>query len=630
VGLKVSLPGWRVIVGCVFAPALLVVSVVGAIDPQANPAGFVLLQLGLFLPILAAGSERLLIGLRASGLDRLLCLSVLAAMIYSAVSLYWVVAGDASAAGQVYLGVAGLTLVLYLLGRHFEERGARRAEEQAGRLYGQYIKTKSLDAGERVVVGPGERVPADGVILAGESALDERLVTGVGMPVDKRVGDTVFVGSINKTGELTIEVKPAGIGAVLDCAAVPANKISRQSDRLGGKFVVVFAALAVVAGLAYLIAGQGDAYHALSVALGVLVAVCPAAIGVAGPIAAMAGAGKSAEQGVVVKDPGELELAHRVDVVILDKTGTITAGKPALSDILPDKGVEKSRLLLLAASAAEVSDHPVMRAIVDRAREERLVPETAERYQVLPGRGLRVNIGDRIYHLGDTEMIAQCKIQIQNLLSFEAYRLKAEGKTPLYLAENGRLLGILAMADLPKNSSAPAIKELIVRGLDIVMVTGDARWPAGKVAGAVGITQLVARAGPQEKVSQVRRFQEMGKRVCMVGDGISDAEALAAADVGVAIGREAAGEARQAANIIVDGDDLGALPCTLRNSRATDRATRQNMFISFGYALLCVAVAAGALYPVSEGFLSPGVVLAAVCLAAGSVMVNAVRLAVGS
>jgi len=624
-------------VGCAFAAALLLVSagpVLGfqpVVDPELNPLGFALLQLGLTAPILAVGATRLIAGVRAPGLDRLLTLGVLAAVAYSGVSLYWVVAGDPQAAGQVYLGVAGLCLALSLLGRFLEERGARGGEVLAEQLAGDYIQPACPDPGDKLTIKPGERVPADGVILNGESALDERLVTGVGMPVDKQPGDAVFAGAINRTEELTIEVRPArDVGEdAQECDPHSGKKsAAAQADRLGGQFVYLFAGLAVVAGAAYLVAGRGDIYHAFSVVLWVLVAACPAAACLAGPIAAMAGTGKAAEQAIVVKNPGGLELAHRVDVAILDKTGTITGGKPVLSDILPEKGEDKSRLLLLAASVAGMSNHPVMRAIVDRAREERLVPKTAWRYQTLTSKGLRVNIEERIYHLGDAEMIEGLRIPIQGMLSFEAYRLQAEGKTSLFLAEDGQLLGIIAVADAPKKSSAPAIKELIAAGLDVVMVTGDARWPAGKVAGAVGITQLVARAGSQEKISQVRRFQEMGKRVCMVGDGISDAGALAAADVSVALGKEAAEQARQAAGIIIAGDDLGALPRTLNLSRATARAARQNMFISLGFGLLCAAVAAGALYPVSEGFLTPGIALAAVFLAAGAVLVNAARLVI--
>ena len=634
--LRSILRDWRVIVGCAFALALLGVSVAPVADPQTNPTGFALLQLGLMAPVLLAVGKYLVAGVRGPGVDRLLALGVLAAVIYSVINLVWVAAGYAAAAGQVYLAVAGVTVALYLLGRFLEERGVRRVAKLNEQLAGPYIEQQN--EGERVTVRPGERVPADGLILDGQSALDEGQITGVGMPVDKGPGDTVLAGSVNTVAELIIETGEAAqiVGAVCirpqieagqTADAEPAENTDQNRARQpGGWFVYVFAVLAVVAGAAYFVAGGWDVYLGVSVLFWVLMSACPVAVYLAGPIAAMAGANKGAGLSIVVKNPGALESAHKVDVVVIDKTGTITSGKPVLSDILPQKGVEKSELLLLAASAAGVSNHPVMRALTARAKQERMVPLHVDRFRELPGKGLRVNIGEQVYHLGDAGLMDLCGIPVQGMLSFEGYRLQAEGKTTLYLARDGKLMGIIAVADLPKNSSAPAIKELIAAGLDVVMVTGDARWPAGKIAGAVGITQLVARACADEKVSQVRRFQAMGKRVVMVGDGISDAPALAAADVGIATGQNAALQAKLAADIIIEADDLSALPGTIELSRVTAKVAMQNIFIGLGYGLVCAAIAAGAIYPVSGGFMLPGVLLAAVFLAAGTVMVNSIRL----
>ena len=632
--LKGILQDWRAIISCAFALALPTTTALSVVSPHTDPTYFVLLQLGLLLPILLACGKYLLAGVRTPGADRLLALGVLAAVSYSAVSLYWVATGDPTAAGQIYLSAAGATMALYLLGRAMEDRGTRRAAQLDEQLAGSYIQP---EPGETIVVRVGERIPADGVITTGAGALDESLVTGVGMPADKNPGDIVFAGTMNLSAELTIKVgekapnpQPEPQPEQEPTLPLPPtkNKTQSQAERLSNRFVYIFTALAVVSGAVYLTLSGGDSYLALSVLFWVLMSACPAAIYLAAPIAAMAGTAKGSEQSVVVKNPGELEVAHQLDVLVIDKTGTLTIGLPVLSDILPEKGIDKSELLLLAASAAGVSKHPLMRAITARAREERLVPLSVERFQILPGKGLRANIGEQVYHLGVAGFIEQNRIPIQGMLSFEGYRLQAEGKSTLYLARGGQLIGIIAVADIPKKSSAPAIKELIAAGLDIVMVTGDARWPAGKVAGAVGITQIVARASAQEKVSQVRRFQAMGKRVAMVGDGTSDAQALAAADLGIAIGQNTATLAKLRAGITIGTDDLTAIPETMRLSRATARATRQNMFICLWYGLLCAVVAAGALYPITQGFMLPGVLLAAVLLAAGTVMVNAVRLAV--
>jgi len=353
-----------------------------------------------------------------------------------------------------------------------------------------------------------------------------------------------------------------------------------------------------------------------------LAGALPCVMRLGAPAAIAAGTKQGEEQGIFFKNPALLENAHKIDVIVIEKTGIITENRAVVTDLIPETGVEKLGLLRLAASVAGVSDHDVLRAIVNRAREERLSPELADRRASYPGPGACANIGSKIYHLGDSALLKELKIPINGMLALEAYRLEAEGKIPVFLAEDGKPIGIIAVAEALRKNSAAAIRNLIAFGPDIIMVTEDAPRPAARVASLVGITQFIANASPEEKIRQIKRFQEQGKRVAMIGNSANDASALALADIGIAIGEHAVTPAKESADIIIETSDIEQLPAALALCRATERNVRQNLGLAFAVGMACAVIAISYAYITGVPLLNPAITLAAIFLAAGAMLLR--------
>jgi len=640
-----------------------------AVHPVGGPIYFALAQLVLFAAIAGLSARVLVEGARKiiarrPGWYSLLTVGVAAAALYSLVSVIWVLIGDSGAAYHLYFNGAGAALVLILLGESLEARMEQKSGLAIAKLAGaeqtftvlrdgreRQMYALELQAKDSVIVWSGERIPADAVVLEGECAVDESALTGASLPVDKKPGDAVYAPSLCINTRLVIRVDKVGEDTKLaeyirladQAKAAPAapgngtqtdkeDKLQGESvwigiaDALSFWFVLIFAAASVVAGIAAIIITRGNFAFGLRVLALVLISALPCAMGIAAPAAILTGMGRGGEKGFIIRNAAVPETARRVDVVALDKTGTITEGTPVVTDVVPIPGGDPAALLALAASALRSSGHPFARAVVGRARQKKLVPKEAERHVIHPGGGAEANIGSRLYHAGTRSLLAEKKIIIPQQLDLEAYRLENEGKMPLFLAEDGKPLGVLAIADAIKASSAQAVKKLITMGLDVVMLTGDDSKVAATVAAKVGISEVMAELTPEQKAEYVKRLQAQGKVVAMIGNAANDAPAIAQADIGVAI--DASAPATHYAEIAITSPDPLTLPAALSFARATIRNIKQNLWIAFAFGVICAAFASGLASLTGGPLLSPALLVAGILLCAGGVLVNSVRLAV--
>ena len=452
--------------------------------------------------------------------------------------------------------------------------------------------------GDTVVIKPGMRIPVDGTVLEGVSSVDEAAITGESIPVEKGPGDRVIAAAINKAGSFTFRAEKVGqdttlaqiIALVQDASATKAP-IAKLADKVSGVFVPVVMVIAAAAFLVWLLLGQTLEF-ALARAIAVLVISCPCALGLATPVAIMVGTGKGAKLGILYKNAEALENAHKVDTIVLDKTGTITEGRPVLTDLIPLAGQTEAELLALAAALEKPSEHPLAEAILAAAGEGQL--PAVERFEALPGRGLKATLLGKTYYAGNARLMEEKGISLEGVGEVP-HTLASQGKTPLYFGSGRTLLGIVAAADPVKPTSGAAIKELQGMGLTVVMLTGDNARTAAAIQRQLGIGQVVAEVLPQDKEAQVRQLQSQGHKVAMVGDGINDAPALARADIGIAIGA-GTDVAIDSADVVLMKSDLWDLVNALRLSQATIRNIKENLFWAFFYNTVGIPVAAGALY----------------------------------
>lgn len=570
---------------------------------------------------------------------------------------------DRGIGSAVYFDTAALIIGLILLGRFMEARARGRTSEAIRRLIGLQPNTArvirdgqeievpvgELALDEVVVVRPGERVPTDGEVLEGSSTVDESMLTGESMPVDKAPGAAVYGATLNRTGYFQFRVTRVGretalaqIIRLVEEAQGSRAPIQRLADRVASVFVPAVGAVALAAFLFWLVLGPAPALtYAVLTLVAVLIIACPCALGLATPTAIIVGTGKGAERGILIRSAQALETAHRVDTVVLDKTGTLTEGSPVVTDIIPaEENESDARLLLLAASLEQGSEHPLAAAIVEEAARRGIEPEAVSQFEALPGQGVTGQVEGRAVLLGSPSLLVEQGIGLE-ALSQGLDRLSGEGKTPVVVAEDGNLVGAIGLADSPKADSRESIARLREMGLEVVMLTGDNRQTARHVAESLGIERVEAETLPRDKVEAVRRLQSEGKVVAMVGDGINDAPALVQADVGLAMGA-GTDVAMESADITLMGNDVGSVITALRLSRQTMRAIKQNLFWAFFYNVMLIPVAAGVLYPVfatvggvpaslqfffgDQGFLNP--ILAALAMAFSSVTVvsNSLRL----
>lgn len=611
---------------------------------------FVSLQLALTLPILWLGRSFFLNGFKHlvkghPNMDSLVALGTSAAVAYSLYSSIQVWLGDHHAAMSLYYESAGVILTLVTLGKYFEARSKgqtsaaiqaliKLAPQEAQVLREGQEVTLPLDqvqVGDLVRVRPGQKIPVDGRVVEGQSWVDESMLTGESLPVAKKVGDQVVGASLNQQGSLIVETNKVGQDTTLaqiihlvQAAQGSKAPIAQLADRVSAVFVPVVMTLALVAGLAwYLIGGQSWAF-ALTISIAVLVIACPCALGLATPTAIMVGTGKGAEKGILIKSGTALEMAHQVDAVVLDKTGTLTQGQPQVTDVLPLTGWTPDQLLALAAAAEVNSEHPLGQAIVAGARERELALPEVTNFQSLTGYGIRVLNGKNFYFLGNRRMMQEIGLDLSRAEELAA-TLAAGGKTPIYVGNREEILGLIAVADPLKATSPEAVRRLKAMGLQVIMLTGDNAKTAQALAAEAGIDQVISDVLPADKAQVVADLQAKGLKVAMVGDGINDAPALAQADVGLAIGR-GTDVAIESADMVLMGSDLTSVATAIKLSQATIRNIKENLFWAFAYNVLGIPVAMGGLHLFGGPLLNPMLAGAAMSFSSVSVILNALRL----
>ncbi|MEG2958967.1 MAG: heavy metal translocating P-type ATPase [Oscillospiraceae bacterium] len=622
-----------------------------------NALTFAMAQFLLVLPILYVNDKYYKVGFKtlfhgAPNMDSLIALGSAAAVLYGIVAIfqigYGLGHGDlprvARYSMDLYFESAGMILTLITLGKFLETRSKGKTSEAISRLIDLAPKTAivlrdgvelEIDAAD-VLVGdllrlkPGAAAPVDGQVVEGFSSMDESALTGESMPVEKAAGDRVIAASVNGSGALMIKALRVGSDttlsqmiALVEEASSSKAPISKLADRVAGVFVPVVIGIAIVTAAVWLIAGYSPEF-ALTSAVAVLVISCPCALGLATPVAVMVGTGKGAENGILVKSAEALETLHTIHTVVLDKTGTVTEGKPVVTDICPAENVTKAALLQLAASLEAPSEHPLASAIVAAAKAQNLDLLTAENFQATHGRGITARLENAQYLAGNRAMLEEAGVPLGEF-SDTADRLAAEGKTPLYFAKEGALLGVIAVADTVKASSITAIEGFRSLGIEVVLLTGDNRRTAAAIGTSLGIANVIAEVLPADKERQIAALQKAGKKVAMIGDGINDAPALARADVGIAIGA-GADVAIESADVVLMKSDLNDAVTAIRLSKAVIRNIRQNLFWAFVYNIIGIPLAAGVFFPLFQIQLNPMFAAAAMSLSSVCVVSNALRL----
>jgi len=570
---------------------------------------------------------------RSANMNTLIALGTGAAFLYS-------LAVTVRGGHEVYYEAAAVIITLILLGRVLEARARGKASEAIRHLRELQPKTASVvrdgaeqdvpiehvRAGDLVVVHPGEKIPVDGAVREGDSAVDESMLTGESIPVDKKPGSAVYGGTINRSGSLRFEASKVGRATVLQQmielvrqAQGSRAPVARLADVVSGYFTVGVLAIATVTFLVWLmlaLSGVAPLSFALVNFVAVLIIACPCALGLATPTAIMVGTGRGAERGILIKGGEALEAAHRIDTVILDKTGTITLGQPRVTDVIPVNGYAEAEVLRLAASAERYSEHPLGRAIVERAQALGIVLTEPAGFRAVAGHGVEARVEGHEVTVGSFTGPGDLP---------EMERLAAEGKTAVAVWVDARPAGAIGIADTVKPEAAAAVRHLDAMGIEVWMITGDNRRTAESVARQVGIRRVLAEVLPDAKVAEVRRLQAAGKHVAMVGDGINDAPALAQADVGIAIGT-GTDIAKEAASITLMRGDLNGVAGALDLARRTMRVIRQNLFWAFAYNTIGIPIAAGVLYPFTGWLLSPVLASAAMALSSVTVVTNSLRL----
>lgn len=620
-----------------------------SLEPMQYPLNYALVQVILTIPIVIAGYRFYTVGFKAilnrsPNMDSLIAMGTTAAILYSGYSVYRIYAGDFMAVDSLYFETAGVIITLILLGKSLEALSKGRTSEAIKKLMGLAPKTAILirdgievevaidevEIGDILLVKPGQKIPVDGVVVEGNTSIDESMLTGESIPIAKTAGDSVYAASINKNGLIQFKATKVGgetalaqIIKLVEEAQGSKAPIAKMADIVSGYFVPIVFVIALLASLAWFVSGESLVFS-LTIFIAILVIACPCALGLATPTAIMVGTGKGAEYGILIKSGEALETSHKINTVVLDKTGTITEGKPKVTDIITIEGVDPSRLLQIAASGEKGSEHPLADAIVKAAEADQLEMLKTENFEAIPGHGIRVEIDGISVLLGNRKLMEDQGVEL-NSMEHHSDRLAGEGKTPMYIAMNRQMAGIIAVADVVKSSSLKAIERMKAMGLEVAMITGDNRRTAEAIAKQVGIGLVLAEVLPQDKSSEVKRLQTEGKKVAMVGDGINDAPALAQADVGIAIG-SGTDVALESAEIVLMRSDLMDVPAAIQLSKSTIRNIKQNLFWAFAYNVIGIPIAAGLLHLFGGPLLNPIFAAAAMSLSSVSVLTNALRL----
>lgn len=583
---------------------------------------------------------------RTTNMNTLIAIGTSSAYLYSIVATFFPSLFEIRGySADVYFDTSATIIVLILLGRLFEARAKGQTSEAIKKLMGLQPKTarilrdgreidvpvEDVEIGDIVLVRPGEKIPVDGVLKEGYSSLDESMVTGESIPVEKKAGDTVIGATINKTGSFTFEAVKVGRDTMLSqiirmvqTAQGSKPPIARMADVIASYFVPAVIGIATLTFLVWYFFGPQPSFtYAVLNFIAVLIIACPCALGLATPTSIMVGTGKGAENGILIRSGEALETAHRITTVVFDKTGTLTKGKPEVTDII-SSGVAEQELLFHAASAERGSEHPLGEAIMKKAAEKEISLQTPSEFQAVPGHGIRAVIAGSAVLLGNERFMLHYDVGIDHLKEHAA-RLSAEGKTPMFISIQGKQAGIIAVADVLKDESVKAVQALHDQHIETVMITGDNRRTGEAIGRKAGIDTVLAEVLPEDKANEVRKLQAQGKVVAMVGDGINDAPALAQADIGIAIGT-GTDVAMESSDITLISGDLKGVVTSIRLSKATLRNIRQNLFWAFAYNVILIPVAAGVLFPFFGILLNPMFAAAAMGMSSVTVVSNALRL----
>ena len=620
-----------------------------------NAINFAFTQLLLLLPIIYVNRNYFIVGFkriikRTPNMDSLIALGSTAATLYGLFAIYRIGYGLGynqihiveRYLSDIYFESAGTILTLITLGKYLETKAKGKTGDAISKLINLAPKTaiilkdnkeieidvEEIEVGDIVVIKPGQAIPVDGIIIEGSSAVDQSSITGESIPEEKNIGDKVVSGTINKNGYFKMRVTKIGddttlaqIIKLVEEAASSKAPISKLADKISGIFVPTVIGIALIAIIFWLIQGQSFEF-ALSIGISVLVISCPCALGLATPVAIMVGTGKGAENGILIKNAESLELLQGVDTIVLDKTGTITKGKPKVTDIISN--IEEKRLLQIAGSLEKNSEHPLSEAILEKINQENIELLEVKEFVSISGRGVKAKIEDKIYFAGNIAFIKENNIDVEQNAE-KANKFLEQGKTVLYFASKDKIIGIIAVADVIKEDSKKAIEELNNKNIEIIMITGDNQVVAETIGKEIGIQNIISEVLPQDKEKEVRKLQENGQKVAFVGDGINDSPALVKADVGLAIG-SGTDIAIESADIVLTKNSLLDVVNAINLSKAVIKNIKMNLFWAFFYNCIGIPIAAGVFY-LSTGFkLNPMIGAAAMSLSSVCVVTNALRL----
>ena len=627
------------------------------ISPEINPLNFALIQLILAIPVIYIGRRFYKVGIkqlimRSPSMDSLIATGTGSAILYSLYGTYKIYSGDFHYVHSLYYESGVVILALILLGKYLENVSKGKTSEAIKKLMnlkskkatlvrdGKFVQVdiEEVELDEIVLVKPGESIPVDGVVVEGQSSVDESMLTGESIPVEKNIGDKVFGASINKNGVIQVKAQAIGKDTVIskiiklvENAQGSKAPIAKIADKVSGYFVPTVMLIATVAGITWYYLGsrgivkihEAPSIFALTIFVAVMVIACPCSLGLATPTAIMVGTGRGAELGILIKSGEALEKAHKIDTIVFDKTGTLTIGKPKVTDIMSFSNIDEDEILRVAGALEEYSEHPLGEAIVEAGKERKLQFPKVEKFESITGKGVTGVIDGKKVYIGNIKLMRDFSIDIinENILEKLAY----QGKTPMYIAIEDSLIGVIAVADILKPEAIETTKELKNRGYHVGMITGDNKLTAQAIGKEAGIDIIFAEVTPEEKYLKVKELQEQGKNVAMVGDGINDSPALVQANIGIAIGG-GTDIAMESADIVLMKRDLKDVLVAMELSHAVIKNIKENLFWAFIYNTVGIPVAAGVLYPLTGHLLNPMIAGAAMAMSSVSVVTNALRL----
>ncbi len=627
------------------------------ISPEINPLNFALIQLILAIPVIYIGRRFYKVGIkqlimRSPSMDSLIATGTGSAILYSLYGTYKIYSGDFHYVHSLYYESGVVILALILLGKYLENVSKGKTSEAIKKLMnlkskkatlvrdGKFVQVdiEEVELDEIVLVKPGESIPVDGIVVEGQSSVDESMLTGESIPVEKNIGDKVFGASINKNGVIQVKAQAIGKDTVIskiiklvENAQGSKAPIAKIADKVSGYFVPTVMLIATVAGITWYYLGsrgivkihEAPSIFALTIFVAVMVIACPCSLGLATPTAIMVGTGRGAELGILIKSGEALEKAHKIDTIVFDKTGTLTIGKPKVTDIMSFSNIDEDEILRVAGALEEYSEHPLGEAIVEAGKERKLQFPKVEKFESITGKGVTGVIDGKKVYIGNIKLMRDFSIDIinENILEKLAY----QGKTPMYIAIEDSLIGVIAVADILKPEAIETIKELKNRGYHVGMITGDNKLTAQAIGKEAGIDIIFAEVTPEEKYLKVKELQEQGRNVAMVGDGINDSPALVQANIGIAIGG-GTDIAMESADIVLMKRDLKDVLVAMELSHAVIKNIKENLFWAFIYNTVGIPVAAGVLYPLTGHLLNPMIAGAAMAMSSVSVVTNALRL----